>query len=75
MTTKEIGKFWEQEANRSQLLWKTAAFSIARICRSYHRARARKRCLRIAQECKALAVSVSYARAAKMLLARCHVRR
>ena len=67
MTTKEIGNNWEQEANRSQLLWKTAAFSIARICRSYHRARARNACLRIAQECKAMAVSTSYRRAAQML--------
>lgn len=68
MTTKEVGKLWEQEAKRCQLLWKTAAFSIARICRTYHRARARMMCLRIAEDCKDMAVSSSFLRAAKMLV-------
>lgn len=72
MTTKEIGKQYEEYAQDSMYLWKSVYLHIARICKTYHRTRARKMLLNNAKLTKGMAISSSYEFAAQRLRNRKH---
>lgn len=70
MTTKQVAAEFQAKADRSSHnngLWKGAYMEIARICRTYHRARAIAMLDRIAKRLASMSVSSAYGGAANQL--------
>ena len=70
MTTKELAASHAEMAERSQYLWKSAHLDVARICRTYHRGRARAMLFRLRKKYRDMAISLTYMGAAECLSVR-----